>query len=49
MHPVATRWVQVGARPPEGLVYRVLPCIVKTGDALLQEQLAMQLVRAGRG
>ena len=37
--------MQVGARPPDGFCYRVLPCIVKTGDALLQEQFALQLVR----
>ena len=37
--------MQVGARPPGGFCYRVLPCIVKTGDALLQEQFALQLVR----
>ena len=35
----------MGARPPDGFCYRVLPCIVKTGDALLQEQFALQLVR----
>ena len=42
---VRTPCMQVGARPPDGFCYRVLPCIVKTGDALLQEQFALQLVR----
>ena len=41
---VPTPCMQVGARPPDGFCYRVLPCIVKTGDALLQEQFALQLV-----
>ena len=36
---------QVGAQPPPGFTYRILPCIAKTGDSLLQEQLAIQLVR----
>ena len=36
---------QVGARPPDGFCYHVLPCICKTGDSLLQEQFAIQLAR----
>ena len=46
-HTAPTPRMQVGARPPHGFCYRLLPCIVKTGDALLQEQFALQLVRNG--
>ena len=31
--------------PPPGFAYRTLPCLVKTGDPLLQEQFAILLVR----
>jgi len=34
-----------GVRPPAGFCYRVLPCLVKTGDSLLQEQFAIQLIK----
>ena len=51
--PSAVRLAPPGATAApqvEGWSHRrpagVLPCIVKTGDALLQEQFAMQLVRA---
>ena len=46
-HTMPSPCMQVGARPPDGFCYRMLPCIVKTGDALLQEQFALQLVRDG--
>ena len=29
-----------------GFCYRILPCLVKTGDSLLQEQFAVQLICA---
>jgi len=34
-----------GGAPPPGFGYRILPCLVKTGEGLLQEQFAIQLVR----
>ena len=32
-------------RPPQGYTTRIVPCLVKTGDSLLQEQFAIHLAR----